>query len=179
LHYEKSTSNHHSVKLRRLGINLIFNQPKHHSSRCVGANCSFTCLHKTMVLPALYLASTTSLIIVWVWSLLDYKGNYKHKAELKYVSECRNHEVWSRSLKCSVKSYVIGPSTKWCSHIQINGCDIQSAMVFRFCVRPTLKRWVFKNNPSDHETWSIWCHVGIHADFTSILHSNTLVVPQA
>ena len=30
---------------------------------------------------------------------------------------------------------------------------------------------VFKNSPSDHETTSIGCHVGIHVDFTSILHS--------
>ena len=32
---------------------------------------------------------------------------------------------------------------------------------------------VFENNPSDHETWSIWCHIGIHVNFTSILHSHT------
>ena len=24
---------------------------------------------------------------------------------------------------------------------------------------------VLKNSPSDRETWSIWCHVGIHVDF--------------
>jgi hypothetical protein len=45
----KSTSNHPSVKLRRLKLNLTFNQPKHHSLRLVGANCSFTYLHKTIV----------------------------------------------------------------------------------------------------------------------------------
>jgi hypothetical protein len=27
----------------------------------------------------------------------------------------------------------------------------------------------FENNQSDHETWSIWCHVGIHVDFTFVL----------
>ena len=32
---------------------------------------------------------------------------------------------------------------------------------------------VFKNGPSDHDTWSIWCNVGIHVEFTSILHSPT------
>jgi hypothetical protein len=31
----------------------------------------------------------------------------------------------------------------------------------------------FENNPSDHKTWSIRCHVGIHVDFTSIFHSHT------
>ena len=36
----------------------------------------------------------------------------------------------------------------------------------------------FENSPSDHEPWSIRCHVGIHVDLTSILHSNTPLVPQ-
>ena len=34
-------------------------------------------------------------------------------------------------------------------------------------------RVVFEYSPSDHETWSIWCYVGIHVDFTTILHSHT------
>ena len=38
---------------------------------------------------------------------------------------------------------------------------------------------VLENSPSDHETWSIWCHIGIHVDFTSILPSHTPLVPQA
>ena len=38
---------------------------------------------------------------------------------------------------------------------------------------------VLENNPSGHGTWSIRCHVGIHGDFTSILHSLTALVPQA
>ena len=29
---------------------------------------------------------------------------------------------------------------------------------------------ILENGPSHHETWSIWCHVGIHIDFTSTLH---------
>ena len=36
-----------------------------------------------------------------------------------------------------------------------------------------LQEVVFGNSPSDHETWTIWCHVGIHVDFTSISHSHT------
>jgi hypothetical protein len=32
---------------------------------------------------------------------------------------------------------------------------------------------VFENNPSDHETWSVGCHVTIHVDFTSIMHLHT------
>ena len=49
VHYAKSTSKHPSVKLRRLIINPIFNQRKHHFSRFARANCSFTYLHKTIV----------------------------------------------------------------------------------------------------------------------------------
>lgn len=56
---------------------------------------------------------------------------------------------------------------------------LQSALVSWFCVRPSLKDVVFENNPNDHETWSIWYHVGIHGDFTAIFHSLTSLVPQA
>jgi len=37
---------------------------------------------------------------------------------------------------------------------------------------------VFENSPNDHETRSIRYHVGIHVDFTSILHLLTPLVPQ-
>jgi hypothetical protein len=42
-----------------------------------------------------------------------------------------------------------------------------------------LQEVIFEYNPSDHETWSIRYHVGIHVDSTSILHSLTPLVPQA
>ena len=35
-----------------------------------------------------------------------------------------------------------------------------------------LQKVVFENSPSDHETWSVRCIVGIQVDFTSILHSH-------
>ena len=47
--------------------------------------------------------------------------------------------------------------------------SVQSAMVSRFCIKPYLREVVFENSPSDHETWSL----GIHVDFTSMLHSHT------
>jgi hypothetical protein len=47
----------------------------------------------------------------------------------------------------------------------------QSVVVSRFCVRPTSKRWFSKTIQVAMEHVSIWCHVGIHVDFTSILHS--------
>ena len=40
-----------------------------------------------------------------------------------------------------------------------------------------LREVVFENNPSDHETSSIQCHVAIHIDFTYILHSHTPLLP--
>ena len=36
-----------------------------------------------------------------------------------------------------------------------------------------LQKVVYENNPSDHETWPIRCHVRIHINFTPILHSHT------
>jgi hypothetical protein len=102
-----------------------------------------------------------------------------------------NHVVWSRTLKCGVKSYVTVSSTKCyfneflfiriLTHDKIektNSYECSECHDLRFCIRPTSKRWFLKIKPSDHETWSIWCHVGIHVDFTSILHSRILMIPQ-
>ena len=54
-----------------------------------------------------------------------------------------------------------------------------SAIVSYFCVRHTSKRQflrivqgIMRDGPFD-------CHVGIHVDFTSILHSHASLVPQA
>ena len=38
---------------------------------------------------------------------------------------------------------------------------------------------VLENSPSDYETWSFSCDVEIHVNFTPILQSFTLLVPQA
>ena len=51
--------------------------------------------------------------------------------------------------------------------------SVWSAMISQYCVRAYLQEFVFKNNSNDHETWSIQCHVEIHVNFTSILHSYT------
>ena len=40
--------------------------------------------------------------------------------------------------------------------------SVHSAMVSRFCDKPNSFQMVFKNHPSDHETWSNGCRVGIH-----------------
>jgi hypothetical protein len=67
----------------------------------------------------------------------------------------QNHVVWSQTLKCSVKSDVTRPSTK-CHFNEFlfmrvlphetksMVVNVRSAMVSRFCVRPTSKRWFLK-----------------------------------
>jgi hypothetical protein len=105
----------------------------------------------------------------------------------------QNHVVvWSWTLECSVKPSVTGPSTKCyfneflfmrvLTHDSIewiNGCEHSECHGLPLLCWVYLQEMVLKNNPSDHETWPIWCHVGIHVDFTSISHSRTPLVPQA
>ena len=38
-----------------------------------------------------------------------------------------------------------------------------------------LQEVVFQNSPSDHEIWSIWCHVGIHVDLTYSVGPSSIV----
>ena len=54
--------------------------------------------------------------------------------------------------------------------------SIHSAMVSRVLCQAYLQEMIFE---IIQETWSIQCHVGIHVDFTSILHSHTPLVAQA
>ena len=75
LHYGKSTSNHPSVKLRRLIINPICNQPKHHSSKSAWANCLFTDLHKTTV--EIYPQETKNNGLVGLVLSLHHHSNYR------------------------------------------------------------------------------------------------------
>ena len=94
---------------------------------------------------------------------------------------------------CGVKSYVAGPPTKmlfqWifysCGYltrerIELNQwlwvCGVPWSPGF---VLGLTQEVVFGNSPSDHETWSVQCRVGIRVDFTSILHSHTPLVPKA
>ena len=107
----------------------------------------------------------------------------KKKCPKAVPTHLQNHVMWSRTLKYSAKSYVTKPSTKcyFCSYgsshmIKENKStvvNVQSVLISRFCVRPTPKRCFFLNIQSDHETWSMWYHVGTRVDFTSILHPHT------
>ena len=99
------------------------------------------------------------------------------------------HVVWSWTHKCSVKSYVTRPSTKCylneflfmrvLNHVKIeyiNACERSECHGLPVLCQAFLQELVLKNNPSDHETWSIRCHVWVHVDVTSILHSLTYSV---
>ena len=116
----------------------------------------------------------------------------KRKCPKAVPRHLHNYVVWSRILKCSVKSYVTGLSTicyfneflfmRVLTHDKIKqniNCENRSAMVLLVLRQAYLHKMVLGNNPSDHETWSIWCHVELHVDLKSILHSHTLLVPQA
>jgi hypothetical protein len=116
----------------------------------------------------------------------------KEKCPMVVPRDLQNHVVWSWILKCSVEWYVTEPSTKcyfddflfmWIlTHDKSRIYQWFWAFEMPWSPRFVLglpQEVVFENSPSDHETWSIWCHVGIYVYFTSILHSHTLLVPQA
>jgi len=50
-------------------------------------------------------------------------------------------------------------------------------MIYWFCIRLTSKRWGFNVIQEIVKYSFICCHLGIHVDVTSILHSLTLLVP--
>ena len=52
-----------------------FNQPKHHFSRCIGENCSFTCLHKIIV--KIRLQETRNNGLVGLVLILHHLSNYR------------------------------------------------------------------------------------------------------
>ena len=94
----------------------------------------------------------------------------------------QKHVVWSQVLKCSVKSYVIGPQPNVISMNFIHAesshmikyitkstvfMRFWSAMVSRFCARVASKRGFLYIVQVTHETRSIWGHVGFHVDFKS------------
>ena len=82
----------------------------------------------------------------------------KRKCPKAVPTHLQNHVVWSRTLKCSVKSYVTGPSTKCYFNeilfmrvltldkvVLINGCEVfRVPWSLGFFARPTSKRWCLK-----------------------------------
>ena len=90
---------------------------------------------------------------LWPWNC----ESPKESVQRAVPRHLQNHVVCSQTLKCIVKSYVTGPSTKCYSneflfvrlltHDTINKStvvNVWSARVFRFCVRPTPKRRFLK-----------------------------------
>ena len=110
----------------------------------------------------------------------------KRKCPKVVPRHLQNHVVWSRTLKCSVKPHMTGPSTR-CYFNELLFMQVlthdknrinQRLWTFGVPWSPGFvlglsPRGGFWKNPSDHETWSIRCHVGVQVDFTSILHSHT------
>ena len=81
--------------------------------------------------------------------------------------------VVSMNLCSRVSSHVI-------AHNKSTVLSVRSVVVSGFVLGLPPSDGFLKNSPSDRETWSIRCHVGIHVDyFTSILHSHTLLVPSS
>ena len=104
----------------------------------------------------------------------------KRKCPKVFPTHLQNHVVWSRTVKCSVKSYVTGPSTKCyfaeslfmrvLTHDKPTVVSVRSVMTSRFYVRPTSKRWFLKIVQVKHDAF--WCmpmQGSIHVDFTSHL----------
>ena len=90
--------------------------------------------------------------------------------------------VWSH-MRPNPQPNAISMNFYYCmsSHMITQNHVVQSVLCYErglechvswwFCVRPTTsKRWFFKIIQVTMKTWSIWCHVGIHVDFTSIVH---------
>ena len=126
----------------------------------------------------------------WLWN----RESPKESVQRPVPTHLRDHVVWSWAFRCGVKSCVTVPSTKCYFDdflfvrgphtsqnmiIQPTVVRFQSAVVSRFCVRPTSKRWLLKIAQVTMKHDPFWGHVGIYVDFTSILHSLTRLVPRA
>ena len=87
----KSTLNHLSVKLRHLKTNPIFNEPKHHSSRSVGANYSSTYLHKIIVEIHLQETMNNDLVslVLRLHHLVDHRLSCKAFPVTKKITRTR------------------------------------------------------------------------------------------
>ena len=112
-----------------------------------------------------------------VWER-EAKGHFTHKPRAMTIkvwepkrkrpkvvpTHLQNHVVWSRILECSVSCMWSGPqpnatsmnfypcgSSHMIKQNKSTFVSIRSAMVSQLSVRPTSMRWLFENNPSDHE----------------------------
>ena len=108
----------------------------------------------------------------------------QHTSKIMYCSHKPSSVVWShmwpgpQPTAISMVFYSCG-SSHTIKYNKSTVVNIRSAMVSRFVLGLPPRGSGFEIRLSNHETWSIWCHVGIHVYFTSILHSQTSLVPQA
>ena len=75
-----------------------------------------------------------------------------------------------------INLYSCGVLTRDKNMVHQHSWDFGELWSSRFVLGMSSKRWFVENSPSDHKTWSIWCHGRIHIDFTSILHFLTCSV---
>ena len=100
----------------------------------------------------------------------------------------KSHSVVT-ALKCSGKSYVIGPRSMLFQTISIHVgsshiinkrlWDFKVPWSPGFCVRPPSKRWFLKIIQMNMKFVPFWCHVRIHVDFTPMLYSLAPLVSRA
>ena len=107
----------------------------------------------------------------------------KRKCLKAVPRDLQNHVVWSRTLECSVKSYVTGPSIKcyfkcvsihagphiWYNRINqwLSAFIVPLSLGFVLGLPP--RGGFFESSPSDHDTWFIWCHADLHPSRIHIL----------
>jgi hypothetical protein len=106
---------------------------------------------------------------LWPWNCESPEREYPlPKAPLKSCSVAMDPQsiVTGPSTKCYFNEFLF----KWVlTHDKlwwINGCEFYECHGLLILCWVYLWEVVFENNPSDHERWSIWCHVENHVDFT-------------
>ena len=124
---------------------------------------------------------------LWPWNC----ESPKEKCPKAIPRHFQNHVVWLWALECSVKSYVIEPLNKMLFSMNFHSCEVLTHVKITMNQRlwdsrvPWSPGFVLVLPPRGgfwkESRWpwrkSIWCHVGIHVDFTSILHSRTPLAP--
>ena len=64
----------------------------------------------------------------WPWHCESPKES---SVRITVPTHLQNHVVWSRTLKCSVKAYVTGPSTK-CNVVSMILCSCRSSHMIKY-----------------------------------------------
>ena len=145
--------------------------PTHWLSRCTMAEWVITPLNASHV----SYANVVIRVVEFAESVTWSQGATSHASQEPWPWNCespkesvqrpspthlQNHVVWSRTFKCSVKPYVTRSSNKCyfneflfmrgSSHMiksnKSTVVSVRNAMVSQFCVRPTSKKWFWKES---------------------------------